>query len=129
MRKGCRRFFCIFLSWWVLVFTSDAGAALVVTEGAAKPPHRKVGEVEVSVKASAFSVGYVKGAARAERIKNKLHRKLKRAAKKYDADAVTEVKYFPDPAEPSYFRSEIYYARGSLIEFTKFEAPKAGKKG
>ena len=106
------------------------GGGLAVFDGAPKAPHQKIGELEVSIKspppafgwttAKVLTFGWVKGPSRAEQIKKRLRQKLKKAGRKYQADAIAEINYSPNPGEATYFRTKDYYARGALIKYSKF---------
>ena len=128
----------------VLVFLAAAPvqAGLEVLEAVAPAPHEKVVHVQVSVPSQAttgswifakslvklFSLGFAKGPPRADHVKYLLRLRLKQVAFKYKADAVSEVRYYPDPNSPSFLRSKRYFARGALIQYRLFPEAPAPKK-
>lgn len=97
--------------------TESALAKTLVLEGTPQKPHRKIMIVEVSDASSNPTAA-----------KNKLEKKLIRKADKYDADAISDIKYFPAPNEPSYLRGKRRFARGTLVEYVKYPQAEAAVK-
>lgn len=121
-----RRHFRLFLTLLASLILPGGHATLadapVVTETTSQVPQRKIGEVEVSFKPPWRSRA-VKGPWHANLIKKNLMRRLQQTGRRYHADAIEGVTYYPEPTSTSYFRTKEYYARGSLIEYTKFPEP------
>ncbi|GEM_PF-3974675 len=130
MKKQLVMFGCVFFILMFFLVFHGFCAGFDVIEGKAKVPRRKIGELEVSVKPSWHS-RHMSELNRAQYIKHELSARLQKKGQRYHADAIDEVRYFPDPKGSTYFRSKKYYARGSLIEYAKFpaskEEPKAAK--
>jgi hypothetical protein len=94
-----------------------AFAKTTVLEGSPGKPHRKIMTVEVSDTSGNPAAA-----------KNKLEKKLIRKADRYKADAIADVQYFPEINEPSYLRGKKRYARGTLVEYTKYPQKEAVAK-
>lgn len=78
-------------------------------------PYQKIADIQVAVKTRTTNV---------KRIQKKLNKELMASAKKYHADALIDVKYFPEPEKRTPFRHHEYYARATLVQFLKFpESP------
>ncbi|MDD5085913.1 MAG: hypothetical protein PHE61_07745 [Candidatus Omnitrophica bacterium] len=120
----------IFLLASCLILANHATAlAVLVTEKAPTEPHEIVGELEVEVGPSDIIhpaedvVGVLTLGAlhwhHEDIIKKKIIEKLKDKAKLYSADAVMNVRYYPDPAKPSQFRGGVYRGKGDLIKYKR----------
>lgn len=120
----------VFLLASCLVLANHATAlAILVTEAAPTEPHEIVGELEVEVGPSdtIHPVEDIVGILtfgilhwdHEDIIKKKIIGKLKDKAKLYSADAVMNVRYYPDPTKPSQFRGDIYYGKGDLIKYKR----------
>lgn len=102
-------------------------------EGTKDLPYESIGTLEVKEKAltatpaSAFWTGvevttltFAKTPSRGELYKKSLRSKLAQLARrKYGADAVINVNYWPDPDSKSFPRGYIY-ARGEMIRYEHF---------
>lgn len=102
-------------------------------EGGTESPYHSLGTIEVKEKAyrfnpaAAFWTGveittltFADTPSRGEHYKKFLRKKLEKVAnKRYDADAVINVQYWPDP-ESSNFPDGYVYARGEMIQYRRF---------
>lgn len=104
------------------------------------PPaaYEKIADLEVRVKVPGKSwgnqakeiitFGKYNSPAQAERIKEKLRERLKQKAKHFKADAIANVRYYPDPEKETFFRGDEVYARGTLVKFPVFPAEAKEKR-
>ncbi len=102
-------------------------------EGDFKAPYDSLGTLEVKTKApyltlggsfwtsvEAVSLGVAKTPSRGEHYKRRLRSKLaKIASRRYSADAVIKVIYWPDP-ESKRFPDGSIHARGEMIRYRSF---------
>lgn len=99
----------IFFAAWLLFQAAGVHAKTALVEGTPEKPHRKILTLEVS-----------DDTANPISAKRKLKSKLLRKAGRYKADAVTDLRYFPDEDAPSYLQGKKRYARGTLLEYTRY---------
>lgn len=102
--------------------------AMLVTEATPTEPYEVTGQIEVEVDPFAphpledcitiLSIGLIRW-QKGHFIKQKIRNKIKEKAKNYSADAVVNVKYFPDPAESSYLRNGVYVGKGDMIRYKR----------
>ena len=112
---------------FVFLFQAQA-FAILVTEQAPTEPHTIVGEIEVEVPPQTFhpvedivtvlTIGLVRW-KEDYFIKKEINDKLKRKAKMYSADAIMNVRYYPDPTKSSQFRDSAYYGKGDLVRYKR----------
>lgn len=99
------------------VMPAMAAEKLQILDQTPQAPHNKIGELEVFIVIK-------KSSGQTQNIKDKLIQKLQKDGKKYNADAIINVSFYPNPAELTFFRNDKFYARGTMIQFIKFpEAP------
>ena len=108
---------CVILLQLLLVNSSAmpvmAAENLQILDETPQAPHHKIGELEVFIKIK-------KSSGDTLNIKEKLIQKLRKEGKKYNADAITNVSFYPNPAEVTFFRNDKFYARRTMIQFLKF---------
>ncbi len=97
-------------------------ADITLWEKTPEVPYQKVADIQVSVSGGFFHT------AKASEIQQRLNQELLKTAKKYHADAMMDVKYFPEPEKSSYFRRHEYYAQATLIQYLKFPQPAAAQQ-
>jgi len=108
-----------------------------VLEGGFDRPYKAIGTLEVKEKAEMvpdvyraglelLSLGYIRYPDRADTYKETLNRQLARKAHDlYRADAVINVKYWPEPSSKD-FPDGMIYARGQMIQLTQFPSSVSG---
>ena len=106
----------------------------LVTESGADRPHRALGSLEVSMVARDVNIktavnGVVEVAtlsmaetpSRTDSYKAILSEKIKKRAKKrYGADAVINLKFWPDPEASNSYPNGVILARGEMIRYEPF---------
>lgn len=119
-------------------FTTLAASEVKILETTPTAVYEKVADLEVRVKVPGKSwgnttkelltFGKYNSPTQGERIKKKLKERLQKKAKQFKADAIANVRYYPDPEKETFFRGDEVYARGTLIKFPVFPAEAKEKR-